>query len=224
MAIVTTMVLAASWLVSCEKDENNGPAREGIEHSELIFTEVMGESVEAHGDHFHGLGSAVEGESTIVSFDEHGVATRNGHLHLAPNGVYKIELRAWDYAGNEIQQEFVGSESVAANYKAFLQGGSFILNPDSEHESGAIFQPREQQYGDNQPVNGQYDTTGILAYFTVGHDNEGPTKEVIYVLRKLDDGIKETINRLDWNRADYTTQFPGTNVLELTFEIHAGEH
>lgn len=57
----------------------------------------------------------------------------------------------------------------------------------------------------------------------MGHDNEGPTKVVTYVLRKLDAGVKAKIERTDWNRNDYTKEFPGTNVLELKFEIHAEE-
>lgn len=222
IAAVATVALAASWLVSCKKENDNRPEREGIERSQLVFTEVVGESLEPHGDHFHGLGAAVEGESIIVSFDEQGVATRNGHLHLTADGIYKVELKAWDYAGREMQQSFVSTKSVADSYKVFLQGGGFILNANSDHERGAIFQPRELQYGDSQPVSGQYETTGILAYFTIGDDNKDLTKELTYVLRKINDGVKSTITRSDWNRPDYASEFPGTNILELRFEVHIG--
>lgn len=211
-------------LASCNKDNDPDPIQEGIQRAELILTEVTGEAVEAHGDHFHGLGDAAEGESITIQFDENGIATSNGHLHLEAEAVYKIELRAWDYTGKAVQGDFIASKAVADNYKAFLIGGDFILNPDSHHESGAIFQPREQQYGDGSAVDGQFETTGILSYFTIGHDNEGPTKEVTYVLRKLNAGVKETITRTDWNRSDYASEFPGDNVLALTFEIHAEEH
>lgn len=210
-------------LASCNKDDDNDPIKEGIERAELILTEISGEAVEAHGDHFHGLGNAVEGESIVIKFDENGVATANGHLHLEADAVYKIELKAWDYTGKEVQNDFIANKATADNYKAFLIGGDFILNPDSDDESGAIFQPREQHYADGSAVSGQYETTGILSYFTIGHDNEGPTVEVTYVLRKLDAGVKETITRLDWNRSDYATAFRGANVLELRFEIHAEE-
>lgn len=210
-------------LASCNKDDDKDPIKEGIERAELTLTEVSGEGVEAHGDHFHGLNDAVDGESIVVKFDENGVATSNGHLHLEADAVYKIQLKAWDYTGKEVQNDFVASKSVADNYKAFLIGGDFILNPDSDHESGAIFQPRDQTYGDGTAVDGKYETTGILSYLTVGHDNEGPTKEVTYVLRKLDAGVKAKIERVDWNRSDYATAFPGEDVLKLNFEIHAEE-
>jgi len=210
-------------IASCNKDEDDQPLPQGIQRSELILTEISGESVEAHGDHFHGLDGGTEGESIVIPFDENGVATANGHLHLEADAVYKIELKAWDYAGKEIQQDFIVNKGTAANYKAFLIGGDFILNPDSDDESGAIFQPREQAYGDGTPVDGKYETTGILSYFTIGHDNEGATKTVTYVLRKLDAGVKALIERTDWNRTDYAEAFAGENVLELKFEIHA-EH
>ncbi len=207
-------------------DDGKEPIREGIAKATLTLTEVSGDGVEAHGDHFHGLASGVEGESVTITFDETGKATAGGHLHLEADAVYKIELTAWDYEGKEVQQGFTASKAVADGYKAFLLGGDFVLNPDSDDESGAIFQPREQAYGDGTQVEGQYGTTGILAYFTVGHDNEGPTKALTYVLRKLDAGVKQRITRLDWNRTDSATEFPGTNVLELKFEIHAegGHH
>jgi len=210
-------------VVSCNKNDDNDPIREGIERTELVLTEVSGEAVEAHGDHFHGLDGATENEPIVIKFDENGIATANGHLHLEADAVYKIALKAWDYTGREIQNDFVASKSVADNYKAFLVGGDFILNPDSDDESGAIFQPREQTYGDGSAVDGKYEVTGILSYFTVGHDNEGPTREVTYVLRKLDAGVKAKIERTDWNRSDYATEFAGENILELKFEIHAEE-
>ncbi len=208
--------------VSCKKDKDD-PIREGIEKSELIFTEVTGEDVEAHGDHFHGLGNAVDGESFKITFDETGRATSGGHLHLEADAVYKLELKAWDFTGKEVQNDFIASKAVADQYKAFLIGGNFILNADSDDESCAIFQPRDLKYGDGTDVSGQYETTGVLSYFTVGHDNEGPTKQVSYVLRKLNAGVKATITRSDWNHSDYAARFAGEDVLKLTFEIHAEE-
>lgn len=209
-------------LNACNEDGTE-PIPEGIAKATLTLTEVTGEGVEAHGDHFHGLGSGVEGESVTITFDETGKATSGGHLHIEADAVYKIELKAWDYDGKEVQNDFIASKAVADQYKAFILGGGFVLNPDSDDEHGAIFQPREQAYGDGAKVEDQYGTTGVLAYFTVGHDNEGATKAVTYVLRKLDAGVKPTISRLDWNRTDYAAAFPGRNVLELKFEIHAEE-
>lgn len=222
-AVLALLGLTVFFLSSCDKDDGDDPIPDGIQRSELILTEVSGETVEAHGDHFHGLDGGTEGESIVIKFDENGVATANGHLHLEADAVYKIELKAWDYTGTEVQDDFIANKATADQYKAFLVGGNLVLNPDSDHESGAIFQPREQTYGDGTAVEGKYETTGILSYFTIGHDNEGPTKEITYVLRKLDPGVKATIERTDWNRNDYAAIFAGENVLELKFEIHA-EH
>jgi hypothetical protein len=208
---------------SCNNDDEEPVIREGIEKSELIFTEVTGgEAIGAHGDHFHGLGDAVEGESQTVTFNREGAATSGGHLHLDPDGIYKLELKAWDYTGREIQQDYIKDKATADGYKAFLVGDQLVLNPDTDDETGAIFQPREQEYGDGTAVEGQYETTGILNYFTVGESNEG-AYSVTYVLRKLDPGVKWEITRMDWNDPAYATRFSGTDVLTLDFEIHA-EH
>lgn len=67
---------------------------------------------------------------------------------------YKIELKAWDYTGREVQNDFVKDKVTADSYKAFLTSGDFVLNRDSDDESGAIFQPREQTYGDGTAVDG----------------------------------------------------------------------
>jgi len=212
-------------VTSCKKDSDDPIIKEGIERSEIILTEVSGTDVEAHGDHFHGLGNAVEGEKTVIKFDERGTATANGHLHLEADAIYKMELKAWDYEGNEVQNTYIASQTVADQYKAFLVGGNFKLNANSTSESGAIFQPRELKYGDGTDVTGSggIGTTGIISYFTVGHDNEGATKEVTYVLRKLNSGVKATVTRNDWNHSDYTTRFAGEDLLKLKFEIHAEE-
>lgn len=225
LATLLLMGAAMFSITSCKKDKEDPILKEGIERSELIFTEISGTDVEAHGDHFHGLGTAVEGKKTVVKFNESGTATANGHLHLEADGFYKIELKAWDYTGKEVQNDYITSKTVADSYKAFLVGGNFILNANSTSESGALFQPRELKHGDGTDVTGSggIGTTGIISYFTIGHDNEGATKNVTYVLRKLNAGVKTTITRNDWNHNDYTSKFAGSDVLKLKFEIHA-EH
>lgn len=208
-------------VTSCKEDDP--VIKEGIQRSELTFTEVSGEGVHPHGDHFHGLNEAVDGEKIVVKFDAQGNATLNGHLHLEADAVYKVELKAWDHTDKEVQSDFVSTKAVADRYKAFLIGGNFILNPASASESGALFQPRDLTYGDGTAVNGKYETTGLLSYLTIGEENEGATKNVTYVLRKLNEGVKAKVERTDWNRSDYNTAFAGENILELKFEIHA-EH
>ncbi|GAB3414076.1 DUF4625 domain-containing protein [Niabella aquatica] len=187
----------------------------------LVFTPVTG-AAEAHGDHFHGLDAGIEGSPVTVTFDENGNALSNGHLHLDPDGIYKISLKTYGANGVETQNQYIANATAAANYKAFLAGGSFILNTNSAAGKGAIFQTRETQYADGTAVSGATNTTGVTTYFRVGDDNEGE-KKVAFIMRKLNAGVKAIITRTDWNRTDYATAFAGTNELELKLEIHAEE-
>lgn len=220
-----TAVLAFGLIASftsCSSDDTVDIVQEGIQKAELTFTEVMGEGVYPHGDHFHGLAGATDGAATVVTFNAQGEATANGHLHLEADAVYRIDLKAWDHTGREVTADFIATEAAAANYKAFLVGGDYILNPNTTDESGAIFQPRETVYGDGTTVTGLggRGTTGVLSYLGIGHSNAANARNVTFILRKLQAGVKEEITRLDWNRTDYATAFAGENVLELKLEIH----
>ncbi len=210
---------------SCSSDDPVDIVQEGIQKAELTFTEVTGEGVYPHGDHFHGLAGATDGTAQVVTFNAQGEATANGHLHLDAEAVYRIDLKAWDHTGHEVTADIVATEAAAANYKAFLVGGDYILNSNTTDESGAIFQPRETTYGDGTAVTGAggTGTTGVLSYFGIGHSNAGKSRQITFVLRKLQSGVKEKITRLDWNRSDYAAAFAGENELALNFEIHA-EH
>ena len=219
--ILLAAVLFVSVLSACKKDKDE-PILEGIERAELIFTEVDGH---AHGDHFHDLADKAGVTPIVVKFNNKGAAISGGHMHIEAEAIYKIQLKAWDYTGKEVQNDFIATKAIADNYKAFLVGGNFTLNANTTDESGAIFQPRETTYGDGTAVSGTggIGTTGILSYFTVGHGNEGATKELSFILRKVNTGIKATITRNDWNRTDYATVFGGQDVLKLNFEVHAEE-
>ncbi|SMC53528.1 hypothetical protein [Pedobacter africanus] len=216
IALIGAVILFAS---SCKKD-NNKVVKDGIQRSEIILTEMSGAAIEAHGDHFHGLTDLTAGTTVVIKFDENGKATANGHLHLEADAIYKLELKAWDHTGKEVQNQFIESKAAADQFKAFLTGGNFILNKDSKTESGAIFQPRETTYADGTAVTGQYETTGVLSYLTIGADNQGPTKQITYVMRKLEPGLKAKITRSDWNDIDYASRFAGQDVLKLKFEVH----
>jgi len=220
---LAVLCMATFTFTSCNNDDELPVDPNAIERSELIFTQITGPStLYPHGDHFHGLGGAVEGESQTISFNSDGVATSGGHIDLDPEGYYKLELRVWNYAGNEVQQDYIKDKATADEYKAFLLGGPMVLNAQTTDQSGALFQPREMQYGDGTAVSGQFETTGILSYITIGESNEGE-HAVTYVLRKLNAGEKAKITRNDWNDPTYATRFAGTDVLRLNFEIHA-EH
>ncbi|WP_215226159.1 hypothetical protein [Echinicola shivajiensis] len=219
------VLFVALLAFSCTEDDEPVIPQEGIEKANLVFTALSGDDhLSAHGDHFHGIDGATEGEHISVEFDSDGNALSGGHLHLDPEVIYKVELQAWDYQGNRVESDFIKNKATADQYKAFLIGGDFVLNPDTDDESGAIFQAREKEYADGSAVDGKYEVTGILSYLIIGESNEGESKAVSYVLRKFDDPItKAGIERIDWNADDYEERFPGDDVLNLTFEIHA-EH
>ncbi|AWW32095.1 hypothetical protein DN752_19220 [Echinicola strongylocentroti] len=223
--LLAPVVLASVFTFSCTDDEEPIIAQEGVEKANLVFTEIEGDDhLSAHGDHFHGLDEGTEGESFVVEFDADGHAVSGGHLHLHADGIYKMELQAWDYEGNRVEEDFIKDKATADLYKAFLVGGDLVLNPDTEDETGAIFQPREKEYADGTAVDGKYETTGVLSYFTIGEANEGETKAVDFVLRKFNDAAtKSLVERVDWNAEDYAERFAGEDVLTLEFEIHA-EH
>lgn len=218
-------VMGALLAFSCSDNEDPVVPQEGIQKASLVFTELSGgDELSAHGDHFHGLDAATAGESITIEFDEAGNAVSGGHLHLHADGIYKLELQAWDYQGNRVETDFIQDKATADFYKAFLIGGDFILNTETTDETGAIFQPREKEYADGTAVNGKYETTGVLSYLTMGEANEGDTKAVTFILRKFaDNTTKATVERVDWNADDYATRFSGEDVLTLEFELHA-EH
>lgn len=79
------VLLGAFLTFSCSEDDEPVVSQEGIEKASLVFTEISGDDhLSAHGDHFHGIDGATEGESISVEFDEHGHAVSGGHLHLHP--------------------------------------------------------------------------------------------------------------------------------------------
>lgn len=184
----------------------------------LVFTEVAGE---AHGDHFHDLADKEKVEPISISFDEKGTALAGEHAHINPESIYKIEFKQFDASSKEIQGQYISNKATADSYKAFLTGGSFVLNPNSSTGTGAIFQTKETTYGDGSAVNGATETTGIITYFTAGKDNKGE-KTVFFVLRKFNDATtKAKVTRTDWNLLDYATKFAGQDLIKLSFELHA---
>jgi len=212
-------------ITACSKDDEPVIPEDltAVASSRLDLIEVAGH---AHGDHFHDL-AEIGGtkDSITILFNAAGEA-QNGHVHLDPHKVYRIQLRLFNSKGEALQQRYLASKSVADSFKAFIVGGNFVLNPTTgDAENGAIFQPREQVYGDGSAVAGKYETTGILAYFTLGEANAGAEADVAYVLRKFNDATtKGKIERVDWNHMDYAAKYAGVDVVKLAFEVHAEEH
>lgn len=204
---------------SCSSEEDHLVEPASLIRSQLIFTEVLGESVTAHADHFHGLASGKEGKVVVLNFDDKGKTSAKSPLVLNSKITYKVDLKTWNAEGNENQTSYIANKETADRYKAFLIGGNLVLNVNTLNESGALFQPRELNYIDGTTVNGKYETTGILTYLIFGESNKRQNQQVSFILRELDNGVKGTVERIDWNRDDYGTAFAGRNILDLKFNI-----
>lgn len=205
-------------IVSCKKDEHVPILGEEVRAS-LQFTELLGTKGAAHGNHFHGVSSAKEGAVITINFDASGNAMSNDITNLNAELAYKMDLKIFDESGAEIQQQYVENLSIAENYKAFLTADNLIANANSETNGGAIFQPRDTSYTDGTKVNGQYEMTGLISFFTLGLENKGKTKNITYSLRKIEPGVKVKIERADLLDQDYANKFNGKNILELKFNI-----
>nr|WP_315399254.1 hypothetical protein [uncultured Sphingobacterium sp.] len=219
---IAVVLLASVGLLigvsSCKKDEHVPVAGEEVRAS-LQFTELLETKGAGHGDHFHGVTTAKEGAVITVNFDASGNALTKGAINLDAELAYKIDLKVYDEKGIEIQDNFVKNQATAGEYKAFLIGDKLIANANTETNGGAIFQPRETDYADGTKVNGKYEMTGLKAFFTLGSENKGKTKKLIYSLRKIEPGVKATIERVDLLDPGYASKFKGANVLELKFDI-----
>ncbi|WP_128331818.1 hypothetical protein [Apibacter sp. HY039] len=217
LRLIVLCVITIS-LISCSNDDEFIDT-DRIQKSELVFTEVSGEGLYAHGDHFHGIAGSTEGDKTTVQFNSKGDAISGNPVKLKPGAIYKVELKSWNQNGAEVQQNYIANKTIADSYKAFIIGGNFVLNSNSATGTGAVFQPRELNYADGTAVSGKYETTGVLSYFTLGSDNAEGAKNVKYVMRKLVTNVKKSIERVDWNREDYQTSFIGNDELVLKYII-----
>lgn len=219
--IAVVLLTSVGFLIgisSCKKDEQVPTAVEQVRAS-LLFTELQGTKGAGHGDHFHGVTTAKEGAVTTVNFDASGNALTKGAINLDAELAYKVDLKVYDEKGLEIQDNFVKNQAIAAEYKAFLIGDKLIANANTETNGGAIFQPREMDYADGTKVNGKYEMTGLKAFFTLGSENKGKTKKLVYALRKIEPGVKAKIERVDLLDQGYAGKFKGANVVELKFDI-----
>lgn len=205
-------------IVSCKKDDDTPILGKEVRAS-LQFTELEGTKGAAHGDHFHGVATAKEGAVIKINFDASGQSLASSAINLNTEIAYKVDLKVYDENGGEIQDTYVKNLTTANEYKAFLIGDKLIANANSETNGGAIFQPRDTIYADGTKVNGKYEMTGLMAFFTLGNENKGNTKKLSYILRKIEPDVKAKIERVDLLDQAYATKFQGKNILELTFDI-----
>ena len=196
-AIILIAVIALSF-TACKKDSPTPEIpEEEIGKATLTFLEV---EREAHGDHFH-YNEIPGATSTAVAFDAKGLPPVGTHLHLTEGKTYKVSLTAFDFAGREMEQEFIEKQDT---HQAFLLGAP----------AGTLTYVYADRNSDSQKVN-----VGVTGYLTVDeHAEQGFTFR--YILRHLNPGVKANIKAENWNDLDFASKFAGANDLDLKFEVH----
>jgi len=193
-------VLAAIIALSfnaCKKDPAPELPEEEIGKATLSFVEV---EREAHNDHFH-YNPIPGADSVAIPFDGSGLPPIGTHLHLHEGATYKLSLKAFDFAGREIQQEFLDKHEI---HQAFILGAP----------AGVLTYVYADRDKDNMKVN-----VGVKGYLTIDeHTDKGFTFR--YVLRHLNPGVKATISATNWNDPDFAGKFAGANDLDLKFDLH----
>jgi len=183
-----------AFLSACSKDD---PApeipQEEIGSAKLTFVEV-----DWHDNH----ADEIENPETIeVGFDEQGLPPVGTHLHLDAGKTYRLSLTAYDFAGREVQQEFVNDADV---HQVFILGAP----------AGVL----DYDYGDADDAR-----VGVTGYLHVLEASNGFVFN--FILRHLKEGVKPGITADDWNNPEYT-KFSGENDLDLKVDIHPvdGDH
>lgn len=195
LAIVALAMVV--FAASCTKEDPTPEVdQEEVGVATLIFTEV---EVEDHDDHVH-YNDIAGGQSDTVTFSGAELLPPVGaHLHLYVGKTYRVELVATDFAGRETQETFVSRADI---HQAFILG--------------APANSLSYVYGDVDE-NGTAVNVGVTGYLTV--DAATDSFVLNYVLRHLNEGVKESITANDWNNENYT-QFTGANDLDLQVEVH----
>lgn len=196
-SLAILMVVIALSFNACKKDPKPEVPEEEIGKAELTFTEV---EREAHGDHYD-YNDIQNPETEKVTFDGNGLAPVGAHVHLTEGKTYKMTLKSFDFAGREMQQEFVGKHEI---HQAFLLGAP----------EGVLTYVYADTDKDNKKVN-----VGVTGYVTVDeHTDQGFVFR--YVMRHLNPGVKANIAASNWNDVSFASKFAGANDLDLKFELH----
>ncbi|WP_316841438.1 hypothetical protein [Pedobacter gandavensis] len=198
-SVAILVAVIALTFNACKKDPKPEVVEEVAGKSELSFLEV---EREAHGDHFH-YNPIASAKPLVITFDSKGMAAAGTHAHLQEGKTYKLSLRSFDVANNELQQGFLDQQD---QYQAFILGGP----------TGVL----TYAYGDRDKSNKKINV-GVTGYLTVDKAAAGFTFQ--YVLRHLNPGVKSGITGADWNNPDFSVKFSGSNKLDLKFELHPVE-
>ncbi len=187
-------LLSVLFLTSCSKDEPILEIdQEELSTATLIFTPVEENIVDGQTQYI----IDTDEDPQIVKFTGTQLAPEIGaHVDLAVGHTYQMDLKSTDFLGRESQQSFL---TRASTHQAFL------LGTPSEAVSFT--------YGDDQ--------VGVKAYIKILKPSNKSTWQ--YIMRHLNNGVKDKITSLDWNNTNYN-KFTGANDLLLNFEVHLVEN
>lgn len=199
-SLIILVAFVALTFHACKKDPKPEIPEEEISKAELTFLEV---EREAHGDHYH-YNPITSAQPLTIVFDAQGLPPVGTHAHLTEGKTYKLTLKSYDFAGREMQQEFLEKHDI---HQAFILGAP----------AGTLTYVYADRDADNKKVN-----VGVTGYLTVDeHTDKGFTFR--YVLRHLNPGVKASITAADWNNENFSSRFAGANDLDLKFELHPVE-
>lgn len=186
--IIALFAIGIFGLAACSKDDPQPEIpQEEVNGAKLTFVEVAWD-----GDHAEEM---ADPETVEITFDDKGLPPVGAHAHLDAGKTYRLTLTAYDFAGREMQQEFLNDADA---HQVFILGA-----PD-----GVL----DYTYGDPDDAR-----VGVTGYIHVLKESDGFPFN--YVVRHLNAGVKASITADDWNNPNYA-QFGGANDLDLTFELH----
>ena len=188
------ILFSVLFLASCSKDEPTLEIdQEELSTATLLFTPVEEKLINGEVQFIPDTHEDIQ----TVKFTGSQLAPEIGsHVDLAVGHIYQLDLKTTDFLGRESQQSFL---TRATTHQAFLLG-----TPDE-----AI----SFRYGDDQ--------VGVKAYIKILKPSNKSTWQ--YIMRHLNNGVKERINASDWDNTNYN-KFTGANDLQLSFEVHLVEN
>lgn len=181
---VAILAVAVTFFASCRKDDPE-PELPQEEFASVVFNFI---ELEAHGDHYHQTTDTVK-----VTFGPDGNST-GSHYHLHAGEVYRLKVVAFDFAGREMQHEFLED---ADDHQLFITGA----------EAGVL----KYTYED--------DRVGVTGLMEVLKPSDG-TMILTAVLRHGLDKSRTTA--ADWDNPSHAT-FGGTVDFTLKFPLHVVE-
>lgn len=181
--LLTTALVAAATLTfnACKKD-NPEPEVPQEEFKSVIFNFI---ELEAHGDHYHETDDTVK-----VFFGSDGNST-GSHYDLHAETTYRLKVVAYDFAGREMQEEFV---EEADEHQLFITGA----------QEGVL----DYSYEDEK--------VGVTGLLTTLKPSEGSMTLTAVLRHGLD---KSETTEADWDNLNHAS-FGGSADFTLKFPLH----